>query len=202
MLANHPALRLEYAYEYLMKAPIQTLRDGDIITLGNQELTVIETPGHTPGSIVLFDEKSGELFAGDTILPKITPHITLHDPSSNPLGDYLESLKKIKNLNPRIAYPGHRDPIENPSKRALEIIKHHEERLKEIEDLVRTLQPVTGYEVAKRVKWRTRYKVWEEYPPQEKFFAMGEALAHLRFLELSGSLVKELENGVYYWHSA
>ena len=202
MLSNHPALKLEYAYDRVREADIQGLGDGDTITLGGKKLEVIEAPGHTPGSILLYSRGTRELFTGDTLLPGITPHVTIHDPGSDPLGEYLESLERISSIEARIAYPGHREPLEDPRTRALELIRHHQERLSEIEELVRTLEPVTAYEVAKRVRWRTRYSSWSMYPPQEKFFAMGETLAHLRRLEVEGRVAKGLEDGIYYWRPA
>ena len=45
----------------------QILRDGDRLDLGGRELTVLHTPGHSPDSICLLDERDGVLFAGDTI---------------------------------------------------------------------------------------------------------------------------------------
>jgi glyoxylase-like metal-dependent hydrolase (beta-lactamase superfamily II) len=54
-------------WRYTPTAATRTLRDGDRIDLGGRELTVIHTPGHTPDSISLFDERNGVLFGGDTI---------------------------------------------------------------------------------------------------------------------------------------
>jgi len=58
----HPEL-----WSYQPTAPTQTLREGDRIDLGGRALTVLHTPGHTPDSICLLDEKSGVLFGGDTV---------------------------------------------------------------------------------------------------------------------------------------
>ncbi|MCE4626775.1 MAG: MBL fold metallo-hydrolase [Desulfurococcales archaeon] len=201
MLKNHPALRLEYAYSRLKEATISTVEDGDNIQVGVKELEVVLTPGHTPGSMVLLDREENAIYSGDTILPGITPHITLHDPHSDPLGDYLNSLKKIIKLSPSKAYPGHRNPIDDPVKRAKELLKHHDERLNEIVDIIKRAGQITAYEIAKKVRWRTRYNDWSEYPPQEKFFAMGETLAHLRRLEVEGRVEKFEANGLVYWRA-
>ena len=69
-----------------------------------------------------------------------------------------------------------------------------------MEGILRRLGRATAYEVARLVRWRVRYSSWEEYPPPERFFAMGEALAHLRRLEAEGR-ARRLEDpgGRVYW---
>lgn len=54
-------------WKYVPTAATQTLRDGDKVELGGRDLTVLHTPGHTPDSICLLDERHGVLFGGDTI---------------------------------------------------------------------------------------------------------------------------------------
>jgi len=199
MVKSHPGIRLGYAYEALRELGVKPLREGDLVKLGRGFLRVVETPGHSPGSIILVDDREKVAFVGDTILPGITPHVTLHDPDSDPLGDYLSSLRRIAEMELCVAYPGHRDPIVNPAKRALELIRHHEERLREILEVLKHEGPLTAYEVAKRIRWRVRYDSWEEYPPPEKFFALGETLAHLRRLEVEGLVVRVMRMDTYYW---
>ena len=73
--------------------------------------------GHADGHIVLL--RDGVMIAGDTILLGITPAIGLYPNSRpDPLGDYLETLARIEELAPRVAYAGHKDPIEDPAGRA------------------------------------------------------------------------------------
>ncbi|NIN35358.1 MAG: MBL fold metallo-hydrolase, partial [Gammaproteobacteria bacterium] len=80
--------------------PDITLRDREIISVDPFRLQVIWTPGHSPGHICLYEQTHKILFAGDHILPIITPNISLQPQShSNPLGDFLNSLKKVKQLD-------------------------------------------------------------------------------------------------------
>ena len=81
----------------------------------------------------------------------------------------------------------------------MELIRHHEERLQEILQVLKREGPMTAYEVAKRVRWRVRYSSWEEYPPAERFFALGETLAHLRRLEVEGHAMRVMRMDAYYW---
>jgi glyoxylase-like metal-dependent hydrolase (beta-lactamase superfamily II) len=55
------------AWSYVPTTPTRTLREGDKVELGGRSLTVLHTPGHTPDSICLLDERNGVLFGGDTI---------------------------------------------------------------------------------------------------------------------------------------
>ena len=180
----HPALRLARAYEVLIEYDPKPLQEGDRVPAGDHQLSVIEAPGHTPGSIVL--QAPNYSYTGDTILPGITPHITLHDEEEDPLGDYLESLEKLTGILRGPGYPGHRDPLPDPKSRARDIIEHHRDRLREIHGILCRQGPQTARQLAAKVKWRTRYTSWQEYPPAEKFFAVGETLAHLRRLEVEG----------------
>ncbi len=195
---HHPALRLLKAYEKASNLEWKTLANGDRLNLEGTEWEVIHAPGHTPGHILLYSRDTGAMITGDTLLPRITPHVTLHGLDTNPLGDYIESLKNIARLKPTIAYPGHGDPIDDPAGRAVEILEHHVSRLKRVARIIAS-GPISGYLVAKTLKWHTRAPSWDAMAPQEKFFAMGEALSHLRMLEAIGIAEKIDIGGVLAW---
>ncbi len=195
----HPAMRLVDVYTNdLQEIPWITLSSDSEIDIQGLKFKVLEVPGHTPGQINLYNKEEGIIFTGDHIIDPITPQITLTDENTDPLTDYINSLEKIASLNAKLAFSGHREPILNPSKRANEIIKHHEERLNEILKLI-SKTPLTGYEIAKKVKWRASYNSWEEYPYAERFFAMGETLAHLKRLEVLNKAEKVEMKNIYVW---
>ena len=196
----HPAMRIIDVYDnYLREMPWIPLTERSEVELGSKRFKVIHVPGHTPGQINLFYEEEGILFAGDHILDRITPQITLIDEREDPLGDYMNSLEKVSMMNARIALPGHGEPIVNPSKRAKELIEHHKQRLNEILGYVKERGEATAYELAKVVRWRTNYSSWEEYPYPERFFAIGETLSHLRRLELENKIEKRERAGIVKW---
>lgn len=89
------------------------LRDGDTIDLGDRTLEVIATPGHTPDSIVLLDERNGLLFTGDTFYPG---PIYLYRPETD-LDAYVLSLRRLAGLAPRLQLllPAHNVPVADPS---------------------------------------------------------------------------------------
>jgi hydroxyacylglutathione hydrolase len=89
-----------------MGRDIRTLKDGDIIDLGNRSVCVIETPGHTLGSIALLDEQDRLLFSGDMVL---TWQIWCHITNSTTVSVYYDSIQKMMKLKDKFDYlaPGH-----------------------------------------------------------------------------------------------
>jgi glyoxylase-like metal-dependent hydrolase (beta-lactamase superfamily II) len=89
------------------------LHDGDSIDLGDRTLKVISTPGHTPDSIVLLDERNGLLFTGDTFY--LGP-IYLYRPETD-LDAYAASIRKLAALSSQLQLllPAHNVPVAEPS---------------------------------------------------------------------------------------
>jgi glyoxylase-like metal-dependent hydrolase (beta-lactamase superfamily II) len=88
------------------------LQDGDKINLGDRTLEVISTPGHTPDSIALLDQRNGLLFTGDTFY--LGP-IYLYRPETD-LDAYVSSVKRLAELTPnlRLLLPAHNVPVAQP----------------------------------------------------------------------------------------
>ena len=88
------------------------LKDGDKINLGDRTLEVISTPGHTPDSIALLDQRNGLLFTGDTFY--LGP-IYLYRPETD-LDAYVLSVKRLAELTPRLQLllPAHNVPVAQP----------------------------------------------------------------------------------------
>lgn len=81
------------------------LKEGDRIKFGKKELTVIETPGHSPGGICLYSQKNKLLFTGDTLFSDGIGRTDLSYSSSK---DLQNSLKKLSKLPSKTKiYPGH-----------------------------------------------------------------------------------------------
>lgn len=112
--------------------PTGLLNDGDEIDLGNRKLTIYHTPGHSPGHIVIYDNRSGYLFTGDLFYDE-TP-IYAFFPTTSPI-DLVNSLEKISNL-PSVTklYGGHNTIGLDAS--VLHEIKHAVNKLRG-EDLVK-----------------------------------------------------------------
>ena len=86
-----------------------TVRENDVIEVGDYRFTCVETPGHTPGHICLYEPDSKILVSGDHILENITPNITMFLRGlSDPLGQYFKSLDKVDRMDISLVLPGHR----------------------------------------------------------------------------------------------
>ncbi|MGI6751867.1 MAG: MBL fold metallo-hydrolase [Anaerovoracaceae bacterium] len=157
------------------------VEDGDVLEVGDYSLKCVHTPGHTAGHMCLYDGGKQMLFSGDHILGDITPVISIGLAQKNPLGSYMESLNRIEQLPIKNIFSAHRRRIADPYKRIEEIRKHHGHRLEEI---LKILQegPKSAYETAAKMTWDIWCKSWDDFPPQQKWFATGEAAAHLLYL--------------------
>lgn len=174
------------------------IADGAILTVGEYRFTCIETPGHTKGHVCLYEPSKKILLSGDHILGDISPNITYWN-EGDPLDDFLTSLKKIAVLPVNIVLPGHRRIFTDCRGRICELLEHHRQRADEAFNILGD-GPKTGYQVAARMTWDMVYNSWEDVAASQKFFATGEALSHLRYLECKG-LIRSAKKGgnVIYW---
>ena len=171
-------------------------RHGDELIYGKRRLTVIRTPGHTPGHLTLYEPSLKLYFSGDHILGDITPNITRWSGVKDSLGDYLASLATVSALDVSLTLPGHRSFIPDMRARIRELEKHHEIRLNEVRRILRQ-GDATGYAVASQMTWSLRNIAWNDFPVSQKWFAMGEALSHLdRLVALDEAKCVEREDGL------
>lgn len=178
-----------------------TVDDGEILRRGGFSFECVCTPGHTPGHMCLYDREKRVFLSGDHILFDISPNITCWSAMSDSLGSYLESLRRVEKLEVETALPSHRNcGSVTLSQRAGDLIEHHARRLAELEGLIRSRPGLTAYELTGLLKWRIRARNWDEFPPAQKWFAMGEAMAHLDHLRLRGRIHAEESAGqiVYF----
>jgi glyoxylase-like metal-dependent hydrolase (beta-lactamase superfamily II) len=143
---------------------------------------VLSTPGHSDGHLCLF--RDGVLIAGDHVLAPITPAIGLYPESRpDPLGDYVDSLRSVAELAPRISYGGHGGTVEAPAERAHEIVEHHERRLDKTEGFLAE-GPRSGFDVSLDL-------FGSELAPIQRRFAVAETLSHLERLVALGRAERE-----------
>jgi len=166
--------------------------DGDKIGVGDYHFECIETPGHTDGHVCLYERRKRVLVCGDHILIDITPNITLSFGQKNPLKEYLVSLDKIYGLEVELVLPGHRSIFRDHRGRIRELKEHHGVRLEEVICILDKGRQ-NAYQVASQMTWDIGYRSWNAFPAGQKWFAFGEALAHLRYLEEEGKVGCEME---------
>lgn len=190
----------KYRPDRLFKAV--TLQDRDIIKLGETEFACILTPGHTPGHMCLYLPEKKILFSGDHVLFDITPNITSWMGIADSLGDYMQSLEMIKNLDVEITLAAHRDSRGNLRERAEEILEHHRIRLHDTAEVLRESErPLNAYEIAQRMKWNLRGRSWDSFPDNQKWFAMGETMSHIDYHVKRDLILKQIdtESGIYVY---
>ena len=177
--------------------PDRTLDGGEEISCGRFAFRVIWTPGHSAGHICLHDTRNKVLLSGDHVLPHITPSVGLHvRTTSNPLADYLDSLRLIGRLQAELVLPGHGDPFRSLPERTAELLAHHKRRLDEILELLsaRPGLELSGYEIAAQMRW-SRHRTWDDLSGFERRMAVTEALAHIELLHDRGDLEKRHHGG-------
>lgn len=161
---------------------VTPVQDEQSIPLGDVRITAIHTPGHTPGHMVLYLPEEQLLFSGDHVLFDITPNIGVWPNVADSLSNYISSLLKIRALPIRATFPAHRESGADVYKRIDQLIEHHGQRLDEIYQAVKAHPGATTYEIAGHITWSARGLGWEQFPPHQKWFAMGETAAHLDYL--------------------
>lgn len=87
--------RMERKRPYINDTKYITLEDGAVFDLGGRTLNVIHCPGHSPGSIILTDERTKTLYAGDAI----NNGMFLFFESTPPLAEYAAGLREIAKLS-------------------------------------------------------------------------------------------------------
>ncbi|HZT87602.1 MAG TPA: MBL fold metallo-hydrolase [Stellaceae bacterium] len=179
-------------------ASYHRLADGMTVAIGGRDWRVVVGEGHAPEHACLYCAETRVLIAGDQVLPKISPNISVqaHEPDGNPLALYLASLTKLRGRLPPDTFvlPSHNLPFFGVHERIDELAAHHRARCDEIlaacdapksaNDLVPVLfrRPLDRHQMA---------------------FALGEALAHLHYLAADGALARELGvDGVHRFRRA
>ena len=175
--------------------PAVQLDGAETVVMGRRRLRVEWTPGHSPGHICLFDRADGLLFAGDHILPELSPNIGLHPQSTpDPLHEYIEGLRRMAALRPKRVLPAHGRPFDDAAARVESLVSHHQRRLEQILEIVGRVEK-SGWQVALDL-WGPRDNLYE------KRLALQEGLAHLQALAVEGRVSKSVTPESVRWRRA
>lgn len=175
--------------------PSVQLDGAETVVMGRRRLRIEWTPGHSPGHICLFDLADRLLFAGDHILPDISPNIGLHPQSTpDPLHEYLDGLRRMAALLPERVLPAHGRPFTGAAARVESLIAHHVRRLDQILEIV-------GRE--EKSAWQVALDLWGRRDNlYEKRLALQEGLAHLQALAVEGRVSKSVTPDSVRWRLA
>ena len=158
-------------------ASYRRIGEGSTIQIGGREWRVIIGEGHAPELACLYCEETGVLIAGDQILPRISPNVSVppHEPQGDPLARFLRSLAKIRTALPpeTLVLPSHNLPFRGVHERIDELTLHHEERCAEVIEACR--RPASAIELVPVLFRR-------HLDQHQTAFALGETVAHLHYL--------------------
>ena len=175
--------------------PSVQLDGAESLPMGRRHLRVEWTPGHSPGHICLYDQQDELLFAGDTLLPDLSPNIGLHPQSTpDPLHEYLDGLRRLAAYEPKLILQSHGRPFADAQARVNVLEAHHKRRLDQIVEIVGQGKE-TGWEVALEL-WGPRENFYE------KRLALQEALAHLQALAVDARVGKSVTPESVRWTPA
>ena len=159
----------------------------------------MHTPGHTRGHLVYHDPASRILFAGDHVLPHITPSIGFEQaPVTSPLADYLTSLQLVRDMPDALLLPAHGPATRSVHARVDQLLLHHEWRL---EASLSALQAgaTTAFDVAERLTWTRRHRSLDDLDPFNQMLAVLESAAHLEVLAERGHVRRaDVDGRVHY----
>jgi glyoxylase-like metal-dependent hydrolase (beta-lactamase superfamily II) len=172
------------------------LEGGDPIPYESMTWRTILCPGHSPGLICFYWPEEKLLFSGDHLLKEVTPNPILNTPEDRSplrypsLKEYLDSLKKLENLDISLSLPGHGEEITDVKGLIQKILTHHQERM----DLICSILSggeKTPYEIA--------LELFPGVPPFDVFLGISEAVGHLEILREKGMVKgREKEGKEYY----
>ena len=175
--------------------PSVQLDGAETVQMGTRHLRVEWTPGHSPGHICLYEAADGLLFAGDHILPELSPNIGLHPQSTpDPLHEYLEGLRRMASREPNLVLPAHGRPFSQIAQRVDALVSHHQRRLDQVVEILGRREK-SGWQVALDL-WGPRDNLYE------KRLALQEGLAHLQALAVEGQVGKTVTPESVLWRRA
>ncbi|MBN9789585.1 MBL fold metallo-hydrolase [Pseudonocardia sp. TMWB2A] len=175
------------------------MEEGEILPLGDgQSWRVVVGSGHSPEHACLYNEAANILISGDQILPKISSNVSLgaSEPMANPLGDWLASIDKLLGVLPEdvLVLPAHGEPFRGAHERLKALKTEHLERLDAL--VVHCAEaPRTAVDCFPILFNRV-------IGDSHRGLATGEALAHLRYLEVAGRVTSAMRDGVTWWQVA
>ncbi|CAG8542336.1 1038_t:CDS:2 [Paraglomus occultum] len=162
------------------KFKCQPLEDGQVIKTEGATLRVVTTPGHTEDHIAFFLEEERTIFSGDCVLGQGTTVFT-------DLKAYMDSLLKMKSLQPTKIYPGHGPVVQDAISKLDEYYRHRVERENQI---IKVMTHFGGTMTAREIV----EVIYKDYPKNVWKAAERGIIIHLQKLEEEGR-VERLDGG-------
>nr|WP_239521709.1 MBL fold metallo-hydrolase [Geodermatophilus sabuli] len=172
------------------------LEGEEVHDLGVRQLRAVATPGHTSGHMVFVDDAAGLLFAGDHVLPHITPSVGFEAAGGElPLGAYLQSLTTVRALPDARLLPAHGPVTDSAHARIDELLDHHRTRLDDVHAAI-AAGASSAADVAAVLGWTSRRRSLGSLDPFNQVLAILETIAHLDLLLVRNRVTVEVVDGV------
>ena len=171
--------------------PDRLVDAGDVVELVDRALEVHWTPGHTRGHVVFHDRDNKLLFAGDHVLPHITPSLGFEPfADGRALELFLVSLAAVRDLPVARVLPGHGPVFDDLAGRVDELLEHHRRRLANCVGVIADNGAESAHAVASQLTWTSRDRLFTELDPFNRMLAVTETVTHLEWLVGTGRLTR------------
>jgi glyoxylase-like metal-dependent hydrolase (beta-lactamase superfamily II) len=186
-------------------APVTTLlRDGGELPFAARTFQVLHRPGHSPSDTIFFDAASGDLLAGDHLLPHISSNPLISLPLGGRSGEpgdgrprallmYMESLRLTREMPVERVLPGHGDEFTGHAALIDERFALHERRAEKIRGLLAE-RPRSAHDVAQAI--------WGNVAVTQAYLTLSEVLGHADLLLERGAVVEREVGGVVQYAAA
>lgn len=148
---HHDHLGLAERFASLHQAHVARhpeLADGDVLRVGTMSLQAVFTPGHAPDHLAFWMADDRVLFTGDLVLGRGSSMVGYPD---GDVAAYLRSLERVAELDPRILFPGHWDPVTDAGAKIAEYREHRLARERQVLDELDERGPGTAAELTERI---------------------------------------------------
>ncbi len=160
-------------------------------------LEVIHTPGHTAGSVCLYDREKDFMLSGDTLLSRLSPNPLLelypNGDRRKSLVEYMDSIFMLYTMDLRAVYPGHYEIIYNHRPHIKSLFNFHYKRMMRIHNILRQ-SPMTPYGIMG--------DLFKKLHRRDMFLAVSEVIGHLDLLERHGMVRSFEREGLLYYSAS
>ena len=182
-----------------IEAPLQQVKDGDIIDFGRYCFEAIETPGHDFCEICFWEPQARLFFSGDHLIQSITPSIYV-EAFDDELGNYFKSLNKVSAYDAKLILPGHGDEFHDMHAITEKISTHHAKRVELTYEVVDS-----GVEEFIAITYALLEKPhrisWEQRSIAAQWKAVCETIGYLNYLEKRKRIVRSSYEESFFFHT-
>jgi glyoxylase-like metal-dependent hydrolase (beta-lactamase superfamily II) len=165
------------------------VRDEETFRVGEVSISALHTPGHTADHVAYWIASVGAMFTGDAVLGRGTSFI---DPPEGDLARYLRSLERMRDLGPRVLYPGHGPVVFDAGAKLAEYLEHRHEREEQV---------LRAFAAARTIADAVE-EIYAEYPVDVRPLAARSVLAHLIKLEQEGRVRRAGKGDSATWEAS